>query len=103
MDSVNLIGGREVVAWASHWDGSHLRWLVSRLSPHPGHPADEITYTVRYVEAEGVGWREAVFGRLKPVARQGAATVWTLPGDAKSPLLDQVIKNPAGQRYRLPR
>ncbi len=70
-----------------------LGWIAFALagvaaSPHPGHPAEEITFTVRYVETEGVAWREAVFARLKPVARQGAATVWTLPGDGKSRLLE---------------
>ncbi len=60
--------------------GVALGWVAFALAgvaaaPHPGRQTEQITYTVRYVEAEGLGWRGAVFTRLKPVSRQGAATV----------------------------
>jgi len=55
------------------------------------------------VEAEGLGWREAVFTRLKPVTRQGAATVWTVPRDATTRLLEQVTKNPSGTVVQTPK
>ena len=74
--------GREVVAWGSLWDGSPSRWPEWRVPRRRNAQAAQITYTVRMVEAEGVGWREGVFTRLKPVTRQGAATVWTVPRDA---------------------
>ena len=88
--------------------GVALGWIAFALagiaaSPHPGRPADEITYTVRYVEAEGVGWREGVIGRLKPVARQGAATIWTLQSTRSGRVLDQVLKNPAGRMLQAPK
>ena len=48
------------------------------------------------VETEGVGWREAVVTHLKPVTRQGAATVWTLPKSAAASLIKEICKSPAG-------
>ena len=62
--------------------GGALGWFVAAVvglvgAPPVEHAKPQITYTVRMVEAEGVGWREVVFDRLKPVTRQGAATVWT--------------------------
>jgi len=50
-----------------------------------------------------VGWREAVFTRLKPVTRQGAATVWTLSHDATKRLLNEVSKNPATHVLEAPK
>ena len=54
----------------------------------------QITYTVRYVRSKGLGWRGAVFTRLKPVFRQGAATVYTVSQDATTRLLEQVTQEP---------
>jgi hypothetical protein len=65
--------------------------------------APQITYTVMMVEAEGVGWREAAFARLKPVTRQGAATVWTLPKTASTSLLKQMAKSSPGTLVQAPR
>jgi hypothetical protein len=94
---------REVVAM-----GVALGWVAFALAgvaaaPHPGPQTEQITYTVRYVEAEGLGWRGAVFTRLKPVCRQAAATVWTVPQDATTRLLKQVTKNPAGTILQAPK
>jgi hypothetical protein len=88
--------------------GVALGWIAFALAgvaaaPHPGHQPEQITYTVRYVQAEGLGWREAVFTRLKPVTRQGAATVWTVPRDATTQLLEQVTKAPAGTVLQAPK
>jgi len=88
--------------------GVALGWIAFALAgvaatPHPGHQPEQITYTVRYVQAEGLGWREAVFTRLKPVTRQGAATVWTVPRDATTQLLEQVTKSPAGTVLQAPK
>ena len=64
--------------------GVALGWMALALAavsgtPDSGRGGVPIRYTVRYMEAEGVEWREAVFARLTPVTRQGSATVWTAP------------------------
>jgi len=88
--------------------GFALGWIAFALAgvgaaPHAERDAAQIAYTVRVVEAEGVGWREAVFTRLKPVTRQGAATVWTLPHDATKRLVDEICKNPAAHVLAAPK
>jgi hypothetical protein len=55
------------------------------------------------VEANGTGWREAVFNRLKPVTRQGAATVWTLPRNAATSVIQQMVKHRSGTVVQAPR
>ena len=55
------------------------------------------------VEAQGVDWREDVFDRLKPVTRQGAATVWTVPRDATAELLDGFSKCPEAKVVEAPK
>ena len=54
--------------------GVALGWVAFALAgvaaaPHPGRQTDQITYTVRYVEAEGLGWR----GRSSPVSNRSPA------------------------------
>ena len=49
-----------------------LGWIALALAAVAGAPRAErgdvaIGYTVRFVETEGLGWREAVFARLTPV------------------------------------
>jgi hypothetical protein len=88
--------------------GVALGWLALALTGvGAAPPADrehaQITYTVRMVETEGVDWREAVLPQLKPVARQGGATVWTLPQDAITPLLNAACKNAAGTVTQAPK
>jgi hypothetical protein len=88
--------------------GVALGWLALAMTGvAAAPPADrervQITYEVRIVDSEGVGWREAVFTRLKPVARQGAATVWTLPQDAMKPLLTEVGKHAAAKNTQCPK
>ena len=66
--------------------GLALGWIAVALAGVAGAPRAErgnvaIAYTVRIVETEGLGWREAVLTRLTPVTRQGAATVWTASRD----------------------
>ena len=73
--------------------GVALGWVAFALAgvasaPSAEHAKTQITYHVRMVETQGVGWREGVFARLNPVTRQGAATVWTVPRDATKQLLD---------------
>ena len=80
-----------------HWDGSSLLWPAWWVPHRRNVRKTQITYTVRMVEAQGVDWREAVFDRLKPVTRQGAATIWTVPRDATAELLDGFSKMPRGQ------
>jgi hypothetical protein len=88
--------------------GVALLWVTFALAGVAADsPAErgqvQISYGVRMVDTEGVGWREAVFSRLKPVTRQGAATVWTLPQDAMSALLNEVTKNATGTITQAPR
>jgi hypothetical protein len=61
--------------------------------PKAGVENVPIQYSVCFLETEGMGWREAVFTRLTPVTRQGAATVWTAPGIVKPKLLQRAIKD----------
>ncbi len=88
--------------------GISLGWVVFFVAGVTGAPpaergAAQISYTVKMVEAEGVGWREAVFTHLKPVTRQGAATVWTLPKNATASLIKEICKSPAGAVVAAPR
>jgi hypothetical protein len=88
--------------------GVTLGWVAFALAglagaPHAERDKPQITYTVRMVEAEGVGWREGVYARLKPVTRQGAATVWTVPRDATTRLLEEVNKSPAARILQAPK
>jgi hypothetical protein len=88
--------------------GVTLGWVALALTalgiaPQSEHERPPITYTVRMVEADGVGWREAVFASLKPVTRQGSATVWTLPLDASTHLLNIVTKNPSASVVQAPK
>ena len=88
--------------------GFALGWIALVLAgvgaaPPAERGQEQIAYTVRFVETEGVGWREAVFTRLKPVTRQGAATVWTLSQDATNRLLEDVLKNHAATVLLAPR
>ena len=78
--------------------GVTLGWVALALAALGVPPQSErekppITYTVRMIEADGVVWREAVFASLKPVARQGSATIWTLPLSASIRLLSDVTKS----------
>ena len=88
--------------------GISLGWFVffaagAIAAPAAERNAPQISYTVRMVEANGVGWRETVFTRLKPVARQGPATVWTVPRSSASNLLRQVSNDPARTVIQAPR
>jgi hypothetical protein len=88
--------------------GVGLTWIVLALAAVAGAPPAErraapISYTVRVADAEGLGWREAVFTRLKPVTRQGAATIWTAPRDVTVQVLEQVRKSPAGGILQFPK
>jgi hypothetical protein len=48
-----------------------------------------LTYQVRVVEMNGLGWRGAVYPQLQPVTRQGGAAVWTAPRAVVPVLLNQ--------------
>ncbi len=78
--------------------GYALGWVAVALAGVAAAPMTErtkaqINYTVRMVEAQGVDWREGVYSRLKPVTRQGSATVWTVPRDAAKHLLEDFSKS----------
>ena len=88
--------------------GVALGWIALALAGVAAAPrterADvEIGYTVRFVETEGLGWRAAVFTRLTPVTRQGAATVWTAPRSVAQQLVDTALKDRTANVLRAPR
>jgi hypothetical protein len=88
--------------------GVALGWVALALAglgagPHADRDQTQVTYTVRMVEADGLGWREAVFTSLKPVARQGSATIWTAPRETMTKLLENVAKAPATKILQAPR
>jgi hypothetical protein len=88
--------------------GIALGWVVMALAgvaaaPPPDRNNALITYTFRYVETEGLGWREDVITRLKPVARQGGATIWTAPDDVATRLLASVATSPAAKMLQSPK
>ena len=81
--------------------GISLGWVALFVAGVTGAPpvdrnAAPIAYTVKMVEADGVGWRESVYSRLKPVTRQGAASVWTLPKSAARQITQGMSKNASG-------
>ena len=88
--------------------GMSLGWIAVALAglaaePKAGSENVPIQYTVRFVETEGMGWREAVFSRLTPVTRQGAATVWTAPEHVKERILQQALgQNPTARIMQTP-
>ena len=99
---------------SSAWKGGRHMGVRSRMvrrrfgrcggCPAGGDRAKpQITYTVRMVEAQGVEWRESVFSRLKPVTHQGAATVWTVPRDAATQLLESFSKCPDAKILQAPK
>jgi hypothetical protein len=73
------------------------------VAPHAEREHAQVTYTVRMMNADGVGWREAVYQGLKPVTRQGAATVWTLSRETMAQLLRDLEKSPATSILQSPR
>lgn len=88
--------------------GIALGWVALLVAGVVGAPPAEkdtaqISYTVRMVEANGVGWRGAVLPHLKPVTRQGAATVWTLPKSASKTLIETLTANHSGPVVQGPR
>jgi len=88
--------------------GIALGWVVFALAgvaaaPPTDRNDTQISYTVQYMETGGLGWREAVFTQLKPVARQGGATVWTAPQAVANRVLTEVTKNPAGRILQTPK
>ncbi len=87
--------------------GVALGWMALALAavsaaPESGRGGVPIKYTVRFVEVEGLEWRDAVFARLTPVTRQGAATVWTAPSDVTTRLVQHAAKNPAAPPLQAP-
>ncbi len=88
--------------------GVALGWMALALAavagaPDAGRGGVPIKYTVRFMEVEGLGWREAVFARLTPVTRQGSATVWTAPHDVANRLVEQAKKSPTARILQAPK
>jgi hypothetical protein len=87
------------VAWG--WVAFALAGVAG--APPAERPKSQLSYTVRMVETQGVGWREGVIARLKPVTRQGTATVWTVPREATKQLLDTISTCPAATMVQAPK
>ena len=88
--------------------GVALGWVAFALAgvaiaPSAENAKPQITYHVRMVETHGVGWREGVFTRLKPVTRQGSATVWTVPRDTTTQLLEEFSRCPDAKVLEAPK
>lgn len=54
-------------------------FLVGADAPPKGPTPSHLSFEVCLVEMKGVDWRAGVHESLQPVARQGSATVWTVP------------------------
>jgi hypothetical protein len=88
--------------------GIALGWVVFALAGVAAAPVTdrnnvEIAYTVQYIETDGLGWREAMFTQLKPVARQGGATVWTVRQAATKRFLARVTQTQSGRILQAPK
>src|SRR4051812_42567862 len=70
--------------------------LVTAEAP-PRPEAPPIAYQVKLLEMNGLDWREALYARLRPVKRQGNATVWSADRDVVPALVGRaarVLKGP---------
>src|SRR5206468_2555822 len=61
-----------------------------------------IQYQVRVLEMDGLGWRESLYSRLRPVAHQGSTTVWTAGRDLTRALADRAVRVVTGPRVVAP-
>jgi hypothetical protein len=88
--------------------GVALGWIAVTLAGMAGSAPKEaagapISYTVQMVDTQGMGWREGVMAHLKPVTRQGATTVWTMPLQVMTSLVKEAQKDPACHVIAAPR
>ncbi len=88
--------------------GMALGWIAVALAgaasaPEPDREPAQIEYVVKVAEVDGLGWRESVLPSLKPVTRQGAATVWTVPRHAMAKVLDDIVAKRAGAITEAPK
>ena len=84
-----------------------LGWVALALgvmgAPDSGRGGVPITYSVRFMEVEGLGWRDAAYHRMTPVTRQGAATVWTAPAEVSERLVREAAKSPSARTIQAPK
>jgi len=64
--------------------------LGAEPSPNPGTPP--IQYRVKLVEMDGLNWRESLYTRLQPVARQGTCAIWTADREVTKALVDRASR-----------
>jgi hypothetical protein len=88
--------------------GMTLGWIALALAgtavaPEPAREPVQIEYLIKMVEVDGVGWRQSVLPYLKPVTRQGAATVWTVPSPAMAKVLDNIATKRTGTIFAAPK
>ena len=84
-----------------------LGWVALALgvmgAPDSGRGGVPITYSVRFMEVEGLGWRDAAYPRMTPVTRQGAATVWTAPVEVGERLVREAARSPSSRTIQAPK
>ncbi len=88
--------------------GMTLGWIALALAqlagaPEPARDRVQIEYVIKMVEVDGVAWRESVISNLKPVSRQGAATVWTTSSLAMAKVLDNIATKHTGTIIAAPK
>jgi hypothetical protein len=59
-------------------------------SPSPGTPP--IQYRVKLLEMDGLNWRESLYARLQPIARQGSCAVWTANREVSKAVVDRASR-----------
>ncbi|WP_406700807.1 hypothetical protein V5E97_18630 [Singulisphaera sp. Ch08] len=64
--------------------------LGADSSPNRGTPP--IQYRVKLLEMDGLKWRESIYARLQPVARQGSCVIWTANQEVIKPLVDRASR-----------
>jgi hypothetical protein len=78
-----------------------LGWLaaiaLAGVDVNPDHdPGNRnIVYALQLLETDGLSWRESAYSRIHPVARQGAATIWTAPREVVAQIMRHAAKGSA--------
>src|SRR3954454_21901392 len=86
-DPARRNGGRRMSAALSL-----LAVALLGADPTAGTAHPPIQYHVKLLEMDGLGWRESLYTRLRPVTRQGACNVWTADRDLTRPLTDRASR-----------
>jgi hypothetical protein len=86
-----------------------LGWLAAialagvEPAPDSNSGGRDIVYALKLVETDGLGWRESAYSQLQPVARQGAATVWTAPREVVAQIVQHAAQGTKGSILQAPK